>query len=1205
MAQGKSPATRATPGPPGRDISADDDLHNSPMGRRWALLVGVSNYRAASLNLRWARRDAEELARVLQEPPAGVFERDCIKPLYDEQATREAVSRELRYFLRKPNPEDLLLIYFACHGASDHEVNDEPYLLTHDTDPKDVPCTALPMRDLEFALSHYVRAKRVVVIVDACRAGGLAGRIGRRSTEAEMNHAVASYLKSAAKVKPGLSMLLATKTDKSAQEDEKWGGGHGVFTHYLLGGLRGEADGFGSKSKDGMVTVGELYRYVHAKVMHDTGGEQEPWMNPDASTDLPLAVTGGIQAMEHEKIGQAMYELGWLFEDGRRFSSAAAQFREAVRLRERAGAKRSGTLLALGLAEMAAGRAAEASGALEAALEGADEEVEAEARYHLGLALAHEGRGREARQALEGFARKYPANARAGWARGLSEELSIEPLGRKRALLIGVGKYPGIRMALAGVAGDLEAMRRLLEAVYGFDPGDIEILLDEAATREGILRAFDALNARAANEDLVFVYFTGHSDPRSRDQRGSTEEGDLFLFTYDYPRGGVGADELHEQMKALPCARKTLVTDAAGHDRMLMLAERQADYTLLMGQSPGEVGYEIEVDGRYGGAFTRALLRALGGGDLWLDVPQAIARVTARALSFSDFGKITPRFAGDASPIFSNRDCLLLSVCEVARHRRYETLRDDVLRAQYRWVSMFQDVPEELLRGFGQAFVEKRMLFEARDALEAACEREPVAGDTRLSLTIAQARAVRPDEACATLRCWGAGDEMRAARLAGTLSRLEGLAGGRKYALVVGIDRYTGRLEPPAGPIAPLAGASNDAAAMKRALVERCGFLEGDVVLLRDYNASREAILSGFRELLERAREAPALFFFAGYGSLGPNGEPTVVSSDGRRPGIFDIALDELAGKAGEGTNLLTIFDAGWTHCVLGGEAEAARGRTLASDQRCPPAMRDIVVRRSDSDVARLFPRVGYVSVYQGGVAYASMSGGLPIEGAADRHSTVHGLLTRALLEAIPSGRADVTCAAWVSNISQLLLRPYVAAPKGALDAPIFSNDRVCQDIADEVTRLRDEPLRGLLREALLPLQGLANERTDLAYEAYLHLGLIHAELGEHEQSVAALERALQGGREHPEVQRYLGRELQACGKFEASVSVLKEAARREPECAAGHYYLGRAIHALIEQENEVAATKAFQTYLERGAPLGREEEVEQLLARWRKPLMR
>jgi uncharacterized caspase-like protein len=85
-------------------------------------------------------------------------------------------------------------------------------------------------------------------------------------------------------------MMTAADTDEFSLEDARWGG-HGVFTHYLLEGLRGAADGAGGSSPDGIVTFAELYAHVNTHVREATGGRQNPQRS--GLGDVPLAIAAG------------------------------------------------------------------------------------------------------------------------------------------------------------------------------------------------------------------------------------------------------------------------------------------------------------------------------------------------------------------------------------------------------------------------------------------------------------------------------------------------------------------------------------------------------------------------------------------------------------------------------------------------------------------------------------------------------------------------------------------------------------------------------------------------------------------------------------------------------------------------------------------------------------------------------------------------
>ncbi len=63
--------------------------------------------------------------------------------------------------------------------------------------------------------------------------------------------------------------------------------GHGVFTYYLVEGLKGAADTNG----DGIVTLQELYEYVGQKVSaksRASGGNQHPVMKGELEGVMPL-----------------------------------------------------------------------------------------------------------------------------------------------------------------------------------------------------------------------------------------------------------------------------------------------------------------------------------------------------------------------------------------------------------------------------------------------------------------------------------------------------------------------------------------------------------------------------------------------------------------------------------------------------------------------------------------------------------------------------------------------------------------------------------------------------------------------------------------------------------------------------------------------------------------------------------------------------
>jgi len=60
--------------------------------------------------------------------------------------------------------------------------------------------------------------------------------------------------------------------------------GHGVFTYYLLEGLRGKAD----LNRDGVIKVDELYTYVSKGVPEATGQNKNPVKKGEVAGQLIL-----------------------------------------------------------------------------------------------------------------------------------------------------------------------------------------------------------------------------------------------------------------------------------------------------------------------------------------------------------------------------------------------------------------------------------------------------------------------------------------------------------------------------------------------------------------------------------------------------------------------------------------------------------------------------------------------------------------------------------------------------------------------------------------------------------------------------------------------------------------------------------------------------------------------------------------------------
>lgn len=254
--------------------------------QRWAVVVGISRYANADIaQLNFADADAKSLADFLQTPEGGGFESDHMNVLLNQDATLANVRNALYNFASQAIDSDLVLIYFAGHGAPNPLKPDQLYLLTYDSDPNLLRTTAFPMWDIQTVLDRYINARKVVVFTDACHSGGISTEMGTRGLTSGKTNPINQYLTNLAKAKDGVVVFTASAQNEVSQESPDLG--HGVFTYYLLDGLKGKAD----LNNDNVVTINELMTYVEVQVKRHTKGYQNPTRSQtNYDKELPMSI---------------------------------------------------------------------------------------------------------------------------------------------------------------------------------------------------------------------------------------------------------------------------------------------------------------------------------------------------------------------------------------------------------------------------------------------------------------------------------------------------------------------------------------------------------------------------------------------------------------------------------------------------------------------------------------------------------------------------------------------------------------------------------------------------------------------------------------------------------------------------------------------------------------------------------------------------
>lgn len=266
---------------------------------KYAVIVGVARYKDPLVPvLRYADRDAEAIRDFLLSPEGGQFNPEHMVYLVNEDATLKNFRTALYTFLTQARNQDIVVIYFAGHGSPDPNDRRNLYLLPYDTEVLNMGGSAFPMWEMQDVFARIIKAERIVTFTDACHSAGISGESSRpsprlpaaagsrRGMEIEPlgNNLINQYLTRYAG-EGQRAVMTASDISEASMEGPMWGGGHGVFTHFLIEGLKGKADFNG----DGTVTAGELFDYVRQQVSAATHQRQNPTALPGLARGLPLS----------------------------------------------------------------------------------------------------------------------------------------------------------------------------------------------------------------------------------------------------------------------------------------------------------------------------------------------------------------------------------------------------------------------------------------------------------------------------------------------------------------------------------------------------------------------------------------------------------------------------------------------------------------------------------------------------------------------------------------------------------------------------------------------------------------------------------------------------------------------------------------------------------------------------------------------------
>ena len=228
----------------------------------WIVLVCVNVYQDDQIyNLNYCANDCQELAEALKI--ANKEHQIEIVALYDggkKQPLKDEVINSINKF-GDAQPEDTILFYFSGHGYLDS--NKQPVLCLADTQLEDLASTTLSINSLLNKFRES-KANKQLIWLDACQEEVTDKLITVLEQQAQQSRKGQNFY----------AVLSCDKTERSWEFDELK---HGVFTYYLIEGIKGKA-----ANERGIIEAEKLFQYVSYHINKFVEYRQKPLVSSNS-----------------------------------------------------------------------------------------------------------------------------------------------------------------------------------------------------------------------------------------------------------------------------------------------------------------------------------------------------------------------------------------------------------------------------------------------------------------------------------------------------------------------------------------------------------------------------------------------------------------------------------------------------------------------------------------------------------------------------------------------------------------------------------------------------------------------------------------------------------------------------------------------------------------------------------------------------------
>ena len=213
--------------------------------RLYILSVGIDRYRDASINLKYAAKDAKDFITQLADKAVTIYKPSNIHltSLVNEQADKQNILATIEKLASQVQHGDSFIFFNASHGVL---LQSQYYIVTSSFDGRLDSSASLISSNEIVEVSKKIKSLAQLFIFDTCHAGGV-DTIVSGLYDARM---------SVLAKKMGLHVYASAGSVQTALDGYQ---GNGLYTHTLLAGLKNGAAV--DKDKTGTVTVKSLGIY--------------------------------------------------------------------------------------------------------------------------------------------------------------------------------------------------------------------------------------------------------------------------------------------------------------------------------------------------------------------------------------------------------------------------------------------------------------------------------------------------------------------------------------------------------------------------------------------------------------------------------------------------------------------------------------------------------------------------------------------------------------------------------------------------------------------------------------------------------------------------------------------------------------------------------------------------------------------------------